>query len=53
MTLMKAILCLQPGGPDNLVLGEAPLPRPSAGEVLIEVKASGLNGADLAQRQGA
>lgn len=48
---MKAILPAT-GGPDALRLGDMPRPSPAFGEVLIEVHASGLNGADLAQRQG-
>jgi NADPH:quinone reductase len=52
MKTMMAILPAVPGGPEVLKLGEAPVPVPGEGEVLIEVKASGLNGADLAQRQG-
>lgn len=49
---MKAILASAVGGPECLVLGEAPVPAIGPGEVLIEVATSGLNGADLAQRQG-
>jgi putative PIG3 family NAD(P)H quinone oxidoreductase len=41
-----------PGGPEVLVMGERPRPVPGPGQVLIEVKAAGINGADLAQRKG-
>jgi NADPH2:quinone reductase len=40
---MKAMLSMAPGGPDTLVLEELPDPRPAAGEVLIAVKACGVN----------
>jgi NADPH2:quinone reductase len=49
---MKAILASAAGGPETLALGDAPTPAIGAGEVLIKVATSGLNGADLAQRQG-
>jgi putative PIG3 family NAD(P)H quinone oxidoreductase len=40
-----------PGGPE-LSWRETPDPRPAAGEVLIEVRAAGVNRADLAQAAG-
>jgi putative PIG3 family NAD(P)H quinone oxidoreductase len=40
------------GGPDVLVSGRRPVPRPGAGEVLIRVEAAGVNGPDLMQRKG-
>ncbi|HEY1247304.1 MAG TPA: NADPH:quinone oxidoreductase family protein [Hyphomicrobiaceae bacterium] len=40
---MKAMLSMAPGGPDTLVLEELPDPKPAAGEVLIAVKACGVN----------
>lgn len=40
---MKAVLCREWGLPEDLVVGEAPSPVPGAGEVLIEVHASGVN----------
>lgn len=49
---MDAILHSEPGGPEVLEMGTAARPVPDVGQVLIEVHASGLNGADLAQRQG-
>ncbi|MGW0588678.1 alcohol dehydrogenase catalytic domain-containing protein [Streptosporangium sp. NPDC002607] len=39
-----------PAGPPMPVWGDAPTPAPGAGQVLIEVYASGLNRADLLQR---
>lgn len=41
-----------PGGPEALVLQKCPLPVPGPGEVLIQVRAAGVNRADVKQRQG-
>lgn len=49
---MKAIIIVQPGGPDVLQLQERPMPVPGEGEVLIRVKAAGVNRPDIAQRLG-
>lgn len=49
---MRVIKVASPGGPETLVLATAPVPRPGTGEVLIRVKAAGINHADLLQRQG-
>jgi len=49
---MKAITITKPGAPDVLQLTDYPTPSPGDDEVLIEVKAAGLNRADLSQRQG-
>ncbi|WP_249011341.1 zinc-binding dehydrogenase [Conexibacter sp. DBS9H8] len=39
--------------PDHsITVSEHPDPRPGAGEILVQVRAAGLNGADMAQRQG-
>ena len=40
---MKAIQCVQWGGPEKLQLSECPLPAPAAGEVRIRVDAAGVN----------
>jgi NADPH:quinone reductase len=40
------------GGPEVLVSGRRPVPRPTSGEVLIRVEAAGVNGPDLMQRKG-
>jgi len=50
---MKAVEISQPGGPEVLVLGERSAPVPGAGEMLIEVRASGINRPDVLQRKGA
>ena len=52
MKTMKAILVGTPGGPDNLEIKMIDKPRPSAGQVLIEVKAFGINRAELYMREG-
>lgn len=49
---MKAIVITRPGGPEMLELTEKPRPTPAKGEVLIKVKAAGLNRPDVAQRKG-
>src|SRR5215469_15701833 len=49
---MRAITITSPGGPDVLKIASVPDPVPDAGEVLIDVAASGVNRADLLQRQG-
>ena len=50
---MKAIVCTQAGGPEVLKLQEVPEPRAGKGELVIAVRATALNGADLLQRRGA
>jgi NADPH2:quinone reductase len=47
-----AIEIVRPGGPDVLTPAERRVPTPSAGEVLIQVAAAGVNRPDLMQRQG-
>lgn len=49
---MYAITIPEPGGPDALVWTERPDPQPGPGEVVLDVAASGVNRADLLQRQG-
>lgn len=49
---MQAILISAAGEPEVLVLGEAPDPQPGPGELLIAVRATALNRADLLQRRG-
>ncbi len=50
---MKAIRVHQFGGPEVLTYEDAPEPRPGPGEVLVRVKAVGVNFADLLIRMGA
>jgi len=50
---MKAIQVYQFGGPEVLVLHEVPTPKPGAGEVLVRVRAAGVNPYDTYMRNGA
>lgn len=49
---MKAAVALRPGDVDVLNIQERPVPVPRPGQVLIRVRACGLNRLDLAVRQG-
>ena len=49
---MKAIIITKPGGPEVLQLQERSMPRPGDNEVLIKVKAAGVNRPDVSQRKG-
>ncbi|GEN66154.1 NAD(P)H-quinone oxidoreductase [Chryseobacterium rhizosphaerae] len=49
---MKAIIIKKYGAPEVLKLQEYPTPEISGDEVLIEVKAAGLNRSDVFQREG-
>src|SRR4051795_11565633 len=40
---MKAILCRQPGGPDDLTLEDIPDPKAGPGEAIVRIHAAGLN----------
>lgn len=48
----KAVKISQPGSPDVLVFEECPPPTPGPMEVLIRVRAAGVNRADVLQRKG-
>ncbi|MFH7595726.1 zinc-binding dehydrogenase [Streptomyces racemochromogenes] len=50
---MKAVVVSAHGGPEVLTLAELPDPVPAEGEVLIRVKAFGLNHAEAYMRSGA
>jgi NADPH:quinone reductase-like Zn-dependent oxidoreductase len=52
MAMMKAAVIYEPGGPEVLKLESRPIPTPKDGEVLIRVKAFGLNRSELFTRQG-
>ena len=47
---MNAIWITRKGGPEVLELRDTPTPTPGAGEVLIQVKAAGLNRSDVLSR---
>jgi NADPH:quinone reductase-like Zn-dependent oxidoreductase len=52
MTTMKAAVIHEAGGPEVLKIESLPIPTPRSGEVLIRVKAFGLNRSELFTRQG-
>ena len=49
---MRAVVISTPGGPEVLELREVPRPSPSHAQVLVRVRATALNRADVLQRQG-
>jgi len=49
---MKQVFITSTGGPEKLVLQDAPDPQPVADQVRIRVKASGINFADILARKG-
>ena len=53
MTMMKAAVVHEAGGPDVLKLESVAIPTPHNGDVLIRVKAFGINRSELFTRQGA
>jgi NADPH2:quinone reductase len=52
MATMRAVVLDAPGPPEALEIRELPIPEPEPGWVLIEVKAFGLNHAELYSRLG-
>ena len=51
--MMKAIIRTEDGGPEVLQLADVPSPEPTETQLLVNVKATALNRADLLQRRGA
>jgi NADPH:quinone reductase-like Zn-dependent oxidoreductase len=49
---MKAAVIYTPGGPENFVIEERPLPAAEKGRVLLKVKAFGLNRSEVMTRKG-
>src|SRR5438445_5240290 len=49
---MKAVVITKFGGPEVLAIQEVPTPQPGPGQVLVRVRATAVNRADLLQRQG-
>jgi len=49
---MRAVVVSQPGSPDVLQLRSVSAPSPGRGEVRVQVRAAGINRADLLQRRG-
>ncbi len=52
MSVMRQVYFEGHGGPDVIRVGEAAVPEPGPGQVLIEVVAAGVNRPDCLQRQG-
>jgi len=52
MTTMTAIAIREPGGPEVLTPVKLPVPVPGKGQLLVRVKAAGVNRPDILQRQG-
>jgi NADPH:quinone reductase len=50
--LVKAVLLRETGGPEKLELTDVPEPDPADGEVVLRVRAAGINFLDLLVRQG-
>ena len=51
-TQMQVIAVQQPGKSNTLIIEQRPVPQPAPGQLLLQVKAAGVNRADLMQRQG-
>jgi NADPH:quinone reductase-like Zn-dependent oxidoreductase len=49
---MRAVVLEKFGGPDSLVIKEIPEPEPRAVHVVIQVKAFGINHAEMHMRRG-
>lgn len=49
---MKAIVIYESGSFENLIIEERPMPNPKNGEVLVKIKAFGLNRSELMTRKG-
>jgi NADPH:quinone reductase-like Zn-dependent oxidoreductase len=49
---VRAVVITEHGGPEVLAVQERPDPRPGPGEVMVEVKAAGLNFAEVLARLG-
>jgi len=49
---VKVIEIKKHGGPEVLYVGNRPIPKPKENEVLIKVKAAGVNRPDILQREG-
>jgi NADPH2:quinone reductase len=50
--MMKALVCNEFGPTENLALEERPAPTPGKGEILVDVKAAGVNFPDVLTVQG-
>jgi NADPH:quinone reductase len=50
--MMRAVIAEGSGGPEVLKVVQRPVPKPREGEILVKVKAAGVNRPDVIQRQG-
>jgi NADPH:quinone reductase len=50
--MMRAVTITQAGGPEYLAIQDTKVPEPGPGEVLVRVRATALNRADILQREG-
>jgi putative PIG3 family NAD(P)H quinone oxidoreductase len=50
--MMRAVTITQAGGPEYLAIRDTKAPEPGPGEVLVRVRATALNRADILQREG-
>jgi putative PIG3 family NAD(P)H quinone oxidoreductase len=51
-TKTRVVIVSRPGGPEALQIVERPRPVPGEGEILVRVRAAGMNRMDVLQRQG-
>ena len=51
-TTMRCVVVREHGGIDKLEIEERPVPRPAADQVLLRVRAAGMNHLDLWVRRG-
>jgi NADPH2:quinone reductase len=49
---MKAIQIKQTGGPEVMEVAEVPVPQPKANEIVVKIKAAGVNFIDVYNREG-
>src|SRR6202163_4705788 len=49
---MKAIQIQRTGGPEVMELAEVPVPQPKSNEVVVKIKAAGVNFVDVYNREG-
>jgi len=49
---MKAVYVEKPGGPENLIDGDLPVPQPGPGQALVKIAAAGVNFIDIYFRNG-
>jgi NADPH2:quinone reductase len=49
---MKAIQIKQTGGPEVMELAEVPVPQPKSSEIVVKIKAAGVNFIDVYNREG-